>query len=82
MIWALDEALLTNDWGIVRLTSTPFHLERTTDHNLGCWQRDMDTWVEELPQHFAVSTKLKLPQANDLFNLLVVAVEASVVYCS
>lgn len=60
---------------VVRLTSTPFHLERTTDHNLGCWQRDMDTWVEELPQHFAVSTKLKLPQANDLFNLLAVAVE-------
>lgn len=42
----------------------------------------MDTWVEELPPHFAVSTKLKLPQANDLFNLLAVAVEASVVYCS
>lgn len=42
----------------------------------------MDIWVEELPQHFAVSTKLKLPQANDLFNLLAVVVEASVVYCS
>lgn len=81
MIQALHESLVVNDLDVVRLTSTPFHLKRTTNHSLECWQKDMDTWVEELPPSFAVSTKLKLPQANDLFNLLAVAVEVSVMYC-
>ncbi|WVQ84259.1 hypothetical protein IAT38_006411 [Cryptococcus sp. DSM 104549] len=60
---------------ILRLTKSPFALDRATDTSFMEWQRDMDVWVQHLPSSWNVSAKLPIQQANSIFNILTVAVE-------
>ncbi|KAK8864133.1 hypothetical protein IAR55_001379 [Kwoniella newhampshirensis] len=60
---------------ILRLTSTPSGLDRADDLNFYRLQRDVDSWYRELPTTWAYSTRIEMPQADPMFNLLSVATE-------
>ncbi|WVQ73493.1 hypothetical protein IAR50_003065 [Cryptococcus sp. DSM 104548] len=60
---------------ILRITSSPQGLARTTDQAILQSLADLDAWSEKLPTSWAVSNQTKLPQANAFFNLMYCAVE-------
>ncbi|WVQ84261.1 hypothetical protein IAT38_006413 [Cryptococcus sp. DSM 104549] len=62
---------------ILRLTSSPSGLERTTDVSIIEWQRDVDDWTRALPSTWAASENLPVPQMADIFNGFLISVEFS-----
>ncbi|ODO00094.1 hypothetical protein I350_06719 [Cryptococcus amylolentus CBS 6273] len=60
---------------VLRITSSPQGLARTTDRAILQSLTDLDTWTKDLPTSWAVSERTRLPQAGDFFNLMYCAVE-------
>ncbi|TYJ58425.1 hypothetical protein B9479_000971 [Cryptococcus floricola] len=60
---------------VLRITSSPQGLARTTDCAILQSLTDLDTWSKDLPTSWAVSERTRLPQAGDFFNLMYCAVE-------